>query len=364
MTSSEPFDVIIIGGGPAGAAAAITLGRRHFRIAIIERSAYCTPRVGETLPPAIRSLLTSLGVWQHFLADAHVESFAIRLAWGGPDPIETNHIYNPYGSGWHVDRACFDRMLAVTAANVGAILLTESHIKRLSQDQGAGWEIDVLQDKQSRCIRAPFLIDATGRTSANPTWLPRSFNIMDRLIGVLYIYPLVAEPYTLIEAEPRGWWYSAPLPHGRLIVVHMTDADLFASAGYNLRDYWQRQLSEATLTYRRTGTRDALIEPKVVSAASVIRRPVCGTDWLAVGDACIAFDPLSGLGVYNALRGGILAAEAIIARFDGNRESFAEYAGWVNSQFSNYLQTRRIIYSKEQRWAQYPFWRRRHEKHF
>lgn len=360
MASYEPFDVIVVGGGPAGAAAAITLGHRHIHTVIIERSTYDTPRVGETLPPLIKPLLTSLGVWQNFVTDGHVESFSIRFAWGHNDLTETSHIYNPYGSGWHVDRSRFDRMLATTAANIGCSLLTDSYIRSLSQDDN-GWEINVLNHSQSRCIRAPFLIDATGRYPTNPMKLPRSFRVVDRLISIFNIFPLVSEPYILVEAEALGWWYSAPLPHERLIVAHLTDADLFATANCSLRDYWRCKLPHATLTNLRTGSQNLLIEPKVLSAASLISRPVCGTNWLAAGDACIAFDPLSGLGVYSAVKGGIFAAQTIIAQFDGYKESFEAYASWVNSQFSSYLQKRKIIYSKEQRWSKSPFWHRRHK---
>jgi flavin-dependent dehydrogenase len=358
--SVEPFDVIIIGGGPAGAAAAITMARRGFRTAIIERSAYSMPRVGETLPPALRNLLVTLGVWQRFLADGHVESFAIRSAWGAAEPRESYHIYNPYGSGWYVDRARFDRMLAMAAANEGAHLLIQARIKRLSQDCTSGWDIAVMERNRLRCFQAPFLIDCTGQTAAIPTGLPRSFYVVDRLIGIVCLFDRMTEPYTLLEAEVSGWWYSAPLPQGRLVVAYMTDADLLADTGYSPYNYWLRQLPEAALTSTRAGTQNSLTERKVVSAASLVRRPVYGTNWLAAGDASFAFDPLSGQGVYNAMNGGILAAEALIARFDGNSESFAEYASWVNSKFSSYLHTRRIFYSKEQRWPRSPFWRRRH----
>ena len=145
----------------------------------------------------------------------------------------------------------------------------------------------------------------------------------------------------------------------------MTDADLLASDGCNVSEYWRRQLSEARLTHARMGHQQS--EPtqlKVVPACSLIRRPVYGPDWLAAGDSCMAFDPLSGHGVYNALKGGILAAEAITARFEGKSESFVEYARWVDSQFLGYLQTRRVIYSKEQRWPQSTFWHRRHDEQF
>jgi len=360
MTSSESFDVIIIGGGPAGAAAAITLARNGFRTAIIERSNYSTLRVGEALPAAIRSLLISLDVWESFLADGHIESFAIRSVWGDGEQRENDSIFNPYGTGWHIDRGLFDYMLATAAATVGSTVLTEARIKHLSKDQNLGWQVDIQQNNDHRCLSALFVIDATGQTAVIPVGLPRTFHVVDHLIGVVYFLSRMAEPYILVEAIDSGWWYSAPLPHGHLVAAYMTDADLFATSGSSAYDYWQLQLRKAELTRTRIGSQTTVTKPKIVSAASVIRHPVCGTNWLATGDASIAFDPLSGRGVYSALQGGILAGEAIMASLCGNSESFTEYTDWISSQFSNYLQTRTAFYIKEQRWSQSPFWRRRH----
>lgn len=359
MPSIEPFDVIIFGGGPAGAAAAITLAGRGIRTVIIERSDYSALRVGETLPPAIRNILTHLGVWRTFLKDGHIESISIRSAWGSAKPFDSDHIYNPYHSGWHIDRARFDRMLATAASNAGAILFTQVHISNLSHDRPSGWQVVILQDKCSRCLQAPFIIDATGQKSAIPMGLFRSYHVVDHLIGIVRFLARLAHPYTLVEAEADGWWYSAPLPGHRLVVAHMTDADLIVGSGYNINDYWNHKLVQAPLTLARTGKQTMSSQSKIVSAASLIRSPVSGTDWLATGDACVAFDPLSGKGIYNALKGGILAAEAIIARFQGNNKAFTEYSDWIKSQFSNYLHMRAAIYSKEQRWCCAPFWRRR-----
>ena len=111
MTLSESFDLVIIGGGPAGAAAAITLASKGFRIAIIERSNYSMLRIGETLPPSISRFLIDLGVWNLFLKGDHIKSFAIRSAWGSKKLHDSIHIYNPYGSGWHINRTRFDEML-------------------------------------------------------------------------------------------------------------------------------------------------------------------------------------------------------------------------------------------------------------
>lgn len=359
MSSSECFDVIIFGGGPAGAAAATTLAGHGIRTAIIERSDYSTLRVGETLPPAIRNILTHLGVWQSFLEDGHTESISIRSSWGSAMPFDSDHICNPYGPGWHIDRPRFDRMLVNAATNAGSILFTQAHISNLSHDHPSGWQVAILQDKCSRYLQAPLIIDATGQTSAIPMSLFRSFHVVDHLIGIVRFLPQFADPYTLVEAEEDGWWYSAPLPGDRLVVAHMTDVDLFVGSGYNTNDYWNHKLVQVPLTIARTGKQTMFTQPKIVSAASLIRSPVSGTDWLAAGDACVAFDPLSGKGIYNALKGGILAAEAIIAKFHGNNKAFTEYSEWINSQFSNYLHMRTAFYNKEQRWCRTPFWRRR-----
>jgi flavin-dependent dehydrogenase len=359
-SSSESFDVVIVGGGPAGAAAAIILAKLGFRTAIIERSDYTRHRIGETLPPAIRSSLISLGIWQRFLEDGHIESFSIRSAWGAALPRDSSHIYDPYGSGWHVDRRRFDHTLVRAAENAGAILFTEANITSITHNQTSYWQLSILQRKSLHLLHASFLIDATGRTGTIPRHLPRFFHIVDRLIGVVRFLAMRAEPYTLIEAQANGWWYSAPLPCDHLVVAYMTDADLLANSGCTLSNYWIRQLADAPLTLTRTGHQTHITEPHIVSAASLIRRPVCGIDWIAAGDASVAFDPLSGQGVYNALEGGKLAAKAVIARFDGNNEAFMEYTDWINSIFSNYLQLRTAFYSKEQRWRLSPFWRRRH----
>ena len=360
MTLSESFDVIIIGGGPAGAAAAITLARNGVRTAMIECSNYSALRIGETLPGVIRSLLISLELWDRFLADEHIESFAIRSVWGDVEERDNASIFNPYGPGWHIDRSQFDRMLTKAAATEGSSLLTEARITHLSKDQTLGWKVDIIQSNNHRCLSALFVIDATGQTAVVPMGLPRIFHVVDHLIGVVCFLSRTAEPYILIEAIDCGWWYSAPLPHGRLVAAYMTDADLFRASGSSAYDYWHLQLRKAELTSARIGSQTTLTKPKIVTAASVIRHPVCGTNWLATGDASIAFDPLSGRGVYSAIQGGILAGEAIIAKFCGNSQSFIQYADWINSQFSKYLQERTAFYSKEQRWSQSLFWRRRH----
>jgi flavin-dependent dehydrogenase len=97
----------------------------------------------------------------------------------------------------------------------------------------------------------------------------------------------------------------------------------------------------------------------VVSAASVLREPVLGPNWIAAGDAALAFDPLSGLGVHKAVESGLRSAEAISRYFEGDSAGMVEYERWTVESFRSYLATRQRFYSSVERWPVSPFWERR-----
>src|ERR1041384_7456607 len=106
------FDVAVIGARPAGSATTLGLLQRGHSVILIERTNYLNVRVGETLPPAVKALLGKLGAWERFQSDSHVKSVGICSIWGSETPHENDHFYNPYGAGWHIDRARFDALLA------------------------------------------------------------------------------------------------------------------------------------------------------------------------------------------------------------------------------------------------------------
>lgn len=78
-----------------------------------------------------------------------------------------------------------------------------------------------------------------------------------------------------------------------------------------------------------------------------------------MGDAAIAFDPLSSQGVYKALESGINAARAIQNYFAGDDTALQDYAVEVQREFDNYLLMRSEYYGRETRWPHSIFWQRR-----
>ena len=344
---------MVAGGGPAGAAVALDLSRRGFRVALIEQSAYENPRVGETLPPQIRSPLMELGVWERFLSSERLESYGIRSAWETQAAHHRDFLSNPYGCGWHVDRARFDAMLAAAAADAGAELLLSAHVKSCTMTDGQ-CQLDVAHGKKNLTFSGRVLVDATGRKALLASRLGAQADVADRLIGAVTFCEL-PEPaqWTLIEAVEEGWWYSAPLPGGRMVFAYMTDSDL-----WNV-DKWHELMALAPLTFERAGHRQIPPPSLVVSAGSLVRRPVVGANWLATGDAALAFDPLSGQGVLKSIESGTRCAAAIAGYFAGDPGALKSYGSWVQETYDAYLSVRRQFYSAVPHWPNSQFWKRR-----
>jgi flavin-dependent dehydrogenase len=334
-------------------------------VILIERSEYRNARIGETLPPAARPLLTSLGVWDRFLAENPSRSFAVRSAWGQPHLQDNDFIFNPHGSGWHVDRARFDAMLTRAAEDVGACVYRGAHLISF-EEIGKDWRIEIASS-ESRMFHARLAVDATGRTAwlAHRQGAKRVYH--DHLVGVAGYFSAAprnrnASHDTLIEAVEDGWWYSALLPNFQVVAIYMTDADLYAKGAKSRAKHWQEKLAQAPHTRSRVNSFFLTLGPFVVGASSSHLNGFAGEKWLAVGDAAIAFDPLAGQGICKALRSGVNAADAIHVYFSGRRSPFNDYTRAIKDGFLNYMAMRNDYYHREMRWPESPFWQRRHSQ--
>ena len=348
------FDVVVAGGGPAGSTAALDLSRRGLSVALIEQGRYETRRVGETLPPMIRQQLTQLGVWEPFLECGPLPSYGIRTTWEGPTPRHHDFLQNPYGCGWHVDRARFDAMLASAAAQAGAELLLSARACSCNKGANGRWVLEVAQDGAILSLSGRMLVDATGRKAMLASQLGGKADVADRLIGaVSFLEICEIAQWTLLEAVEDGWWYSVPLPGGGMVFAYMTDSDLWMDRK------WDELLQLAPHTFERASCRHLPPPFHIVSAASVIHQPVTGPDWVAIGDAALAFDPLSGQGVFKSIDTGIRCCSAIARYFDGDSSALAEYGSWVKETYQSYLATRARFYGSVTRWPGSRFWKRR-----
>lgn len=359
-------DAVVVGAGPAGTAFALNLAPLH-RVLVLDRRAGPAIRIGESLAPAARRLLTDMGLWDAFLAEGHSPCHGGRSVWGGPLPVEADNLRDLDGPGWHLDRGRFDGWLRRVAASRGAVLLIPA--QTLSVDRaGQGWLLEVETAGRRLPVHARLLVDAGGRGSPLAKRFGARRAVSDRLVcGWVHgrDAPGRQSGLTWIEAEPDGWWYSAPLPAGRRVVAFHTDADLPAAADARDTASLLRRLSGCSVL--SDSLRACGFEPEeqgegwggFCAAHSSTLSPASGEGWLAVGDAALGFDPLSSQGIFNALYTGLAGAEAAHRHLFGDPTALPGYAAGLTPIRDAYRAHLRAWYGLERRWQDRPFWSRR-----
>jgi flavin-dependent dehydrogenase len=389
MSQPRDYLVAVVGGGPAGAITARGLAQQGIAVVLFDQLNPEFPGryfpIGEGLPPGAREILQTLGIWEAFLAAGHQPAYGNCSAWGSDTLIDNDFLRNPYGQGWHLDRALFDSELRRLAVQAGVRLLQPVKVLQC-QPTADGFTVyyqlsTPLTTITTQTLAVRAVVDATGRSSK----LAQSFGatkiVDDRLMGFAVRWPTLSsdqDSRTLVEAVFEGWWYSALLPQQQRIAVYFTDPDLPSAKLARSISGW-RQLLAATNYLRRFSLdlvennvdivnnidqSDSNLRPRALAAGSSRLLPPSGPQgWLAVGDAAAAFDPLSSQGIVSAMEGAQRAAitltDFLNNKFLNNKNKFSDYNRWLANLYFTYRHNYAAYYQLEQRWPDSIFWQRR-----
>ena len=299
MTTSETFDVVIVGGGPAGATAATYLAGQGVSVLLLDRAGRIKPCGGAIPPRLIRDfdipneilVAQATGARMHSPASKRVDM-----------PIEGGFV-------GMVDRETFDEWLRERATAAGAIRRAGT-FETLDRD-GAGTAVIRYRDKAggvSHAVRARSVIGADGALSlvGRQAGVPGA----DRVKHVFAYHEIVRSP-VVTDTEPCDIYYQGELspdfyawifPHGETTSVGTGSA----RKGFSLKG--------AVKTLRaRTGLADAetIRREGAPIPLKPLRRWDNGRDVLLAGDAAGAVAPASGEGIYYAMLAGRLVGEAV-----------------------------------------------------
>jgi flavin-dependent dehydrogenase len=348
--------VAVVGAGPAGCAAALTLRRYlpEMPVVLVSASATGGPAPGETLSPGVLPLLDYLGIRADFLDAGHLTAGGTASAWGSPQVAERSYLFTGRGTGWHLDRARFDAWLLGRAQAAGASVVHGRVLVHEASRSPSGWLLEI---EGGGSVEARAVVDATGR----PARFARLHGVRprrdDALVADIRWYtcdaPHLVAAGALVETVPDGWWYTAWLPEGRAVAMFMTDSDLRRAST------WEARLEAAPATARRVERWRPTGETAARAANSQITPVVAGGGWVAAGDAAAAFDPVSALGIGFSLRSGMEAARVAAAAAEGDAEPAATYAASVARIYHDYRARLHAIHLQERRWPEEPFWARR-----
>jgi flavin-dependent dehydrogenase len=318
VAGAEPFDVLVLGGGPGGAAAACGLARTGARVLLVERHDFATPRPGEHLAGAVRERLDRLGIGFPRTSGLVQSSPGIVSLWIG-EPTVRSYRASGEPQGLCVVRHRFDKLLLGAAEEAGAATMLRTRLASACR-AGNQWQVRLLtHDGSTSEVTAAAIIEATGRRAsfARAQGARRTnHGDLSALVAWLGKETRRAEEPSLllVEACPSGWWSLSAAIGGYTIATHYTSLAALKASRVSRNEFWQSALEQAPAVQRVV--RPLAAQPSafaIYPAFPAQTSKIAGDGWIAVGDAAAALDPVGGQGVLFALETAARAVEALTA---------------------------------------------------
>ena len=300
--------MLVVGGGPAGCAAAASLARHGHDVALVTRPAPPAKWLAESIPGSARKLLERVGALDALDAAGLVPNEGNTVWWAGM-PRRDERFGAPE-RGFHADRAALEATFHEVAREAGARLMTDGPVIETAE-QPDGWRVGTATAR----YRARWVLDASGRAGvlARHGLRTRERGIATlALVGGWTSARGHAPPdpgCTLIESYRDGWAWSVPTsPRTRCVTAMVDPRRTHLARERGLDGMWHAELAKAARLGQRLAGGE-LAGPVRACPASLYGANSHGRPGLLlVGDAGSFIDPLSSYGVKKALASAWLAA--------------------------------------------------------
>ncbi|GAA1959201.1 NAD(P)/FAD-dependent oxidoreductase [Amycolatopsis minnesotensis] len=358
--ADKALDVIVIGGGPAGAICAAALAKEGHSVLVLERQAFPRFHIGESMLPYMAGLLDRLGLLEAIKAQGYV----IKRGGEFIDPTGTKFFgsgvfradFAKQGDGRHretfqVERAHFDQVVLDQARAAGAKVRTEAPVTELLLTGDRITGVRYTHDGREHQAHARFVVDASGRAGkiANRFGLRKMIEKL-RMVAVFRHYDGLDERHNpghegdiQVGSHPDGWVWAIPLSEDKISVGTVMPRSVLRG-----RDAAQAFEEHSTriprITRRLTGTRPCT-PFRVETDYCYHTDQVTGPGWLMVGDAGCFGDPMFSGGVLVAMVTGARAAATIgrvLAEPAAEARLMTEYANFFKTGYDTYV---RLIFS-------------------
>lgn len=299
----------MLGGGPAGCAAAILLARRGHRVGLVRPASPPAAALAESIPPSARRVLEELGALGA-VEDAGFHPNRGNSVWWAEQPLR-REAFTEEGRGFHTDRGSLEDALSGVAERAG-VRLHEGVSARAAERVGDVWSVRGEGPEGPGHLRARWLVDATGRHGL----LARAEREVDRTTTTLALVRRWHRPggwlddeahHTMVESYADGWAWSVPVTADVRCVTAMIDQRHADLAGGSPSEILDRELDKARHVGRLRRVAEPLGEAWACPASLYTSRRFAREGVLFAGDAGSFIDPLSSFGVKKALSSGWLA---------------------------------------------------------
>lgn len=357
------YQVIIVGAGPAGLAASLTLSAYNITHCLIDAQTSAVEKPGDALPANAKPLLKQLGILDLLKSTQHIPYYGNKSIWGNQKIHNKEFIENKHGHGFLLNRTYFEHQLRQVIQNNQTPFYKGYQLKKVvNNNQGVNAHIQ--SATQTLHLQAQYIIDATGRKASVCRHLGVNKIDLDTQLTISFWHQLNHKiPREIsIEATENGWWYLAPNATNQVNCMFFTLKELIPK-GDNMLAFLKTELEKTQ--YIKTiiqPSNEELSHRKLMpSGTSCLKQPF-GKNWLAVGDAAFSYDPISSYGITSALATGFYGAHAIAGKLANEEDAFLAYRYIVENGAKSYLQKLTHQYNMENRWNTSYYWKNRLNK--
>lgn len=359
--NNNNYDVIVMGGGPAGSSAASMLAREGRSVILFEKEVFPRHHIGESLMTDTYWTFRRMGLLEKLKESPFVRKYSVQFANSAGKESRPFYffeaVHHESAVTWQVTRAQFDHLLINHAADSGVVVHQGVLVKQVlfEGDQAVGVEVQ-MQDGSREKFFAKVVVDATGQSamlSNKFRWRVRDPKLKK---AVLYSYwkgahrePDLNGGATLVlrtEQGSNGWFWYIPLENDITSVGIVADPEyLVQGRGQDLAKIYHEEIEKCEPCRRRVGEGERVDKIYSILDYSYRSKKNAGNGFIIIGDAYGFLDPIYSSGVLLALKMAELATDAIHDAF--NHDDFsAQRLGQYQAKLDRGIESmRKLVYA-------------------